>query len=244
MTALPARLVEGGLSVVVPVYDEEPNVVRLGEEILAALDPLSFPFEAIFVDDGSRDGTSGAVRSLGARDPRVRLVRLEKNAGQSAATVAGVRSARHAFVATLDGDGQNDPADLPKLLAALDQADAVVGRRAKRRDTVVRRLSSRIANGVRRSILHDGVADTGCALKVFPRDLFLALPAFTSLHRFLPALFRYQGASIAQVDVGHRPRIAGVSKYGIANRLFRGILDLAGVWWLRRRTVRYRISPE
>ena len=227
-----------GLSVVVPVFDEEENVGPLAQEIRAALADLSVPHEVIFVDDGSRDGTRKHVLEAAAGDPNVRLVALERNQGQSAALVAGVRAARMSHVATLDGDLQNDPADVPRLLALAAAHDVVIGRRAVRRDTLARRLAGRFANAVRRAVLGDGASDTGCSLKVFPAAAFLALPRFDGMHRFMPALFRYQGLSIFEVGVNHRERHSGRSKYTNLARLRRTVFDLVGVYWLARRAIR------
>ena len=226
-----------GLSVVVPVYDEEENVLPLADEVVAALAGLGFPYELIFVDDGSRDETRKRVLEAIDRMPCVRLVPLARNGGQSAALLAGVRAARMSHVATLDGDLHNDPRDIPRLLDHAREHDVVIGRRAKRRDTLARRLAGRLANAVRRSVLGDGASDTGCALKVFPAEVFLALPRFDGMHRFMPALFRYQGLSVLEVDVNHRERRAGRSKYTNLARLRRTIFDLFGVWWLSKRTI-------
>jgi dolichol-phosphate mannosyltransferase len=232
------------LSVVIPVHNEAENVGPLAAEIHAALDDR-IDFEIVFVDDASSDDTPRKLQALVQSDPRLRVLRHRTNAGQSTALLTGVRHARGALVATLDGDGQNDPSDIPTLLARWnDQQGAgaakapllIAGWRASRRDTWIRRLSSRIANGVRRRVLGDGTPDTGCGLKLFRRDDFLALPYFDHLHRFLPALFIRHGGRVISVPVQHRPRLRGQSHYGIGNRLFVGIVDMGGVLWLRRRT--------
>ncbi len=232
------------LSVVVPVHDEADNVGPLAEEIHAALEGRT-DFEIVYVDDASGDDTPRRLRALAQRYPRLRVLRHLTNAGQSTALLTGVRHARGQLVATLDGDGQNDPADIPSLLARWqDEQEAaasagpllLAGWRASRRDTWLRRLSSRVANGVRRRVLGDGTPDTGCGLKLFRRDDFLALPHFDHLHRFLPALFIRHGGRVVSVPVNHRPRLRGQSHYGVGNRLFVGIVDMAGVLWLRRRT--------
>ena len=234
---LPSRLI----SVVIPVCNEEDNVVPLAREIEAALRGRR-PFEILFVDDGSTDGTAEAVRTARDEIPEVRLVRHSRRSGQSAAVASGVQRARGEWIATLDGDGQNDPADFPAMLDALAAArDAgedvrlVMGNRVTRRDTWLRRLSSRVANGVRGSLLDDGTPDTGCGIKLMHRDTFLQLPFFDHLHRFLPALYQRQGAKVISVPVGHRPRTRGTSKYGLHNRLWVGIVDLFGVMWLKSR---------
>jgi dolichol-phosphate mannosyltransferase len=226
------------LSVVVPVHNEEANVAPLVDEIVAALRGR-VPFEIVYVDDASRDGTPRALEATMARVPELRVVRHLKQSGQSAALRTGVAAARGVWVATLDGDGQNDPADLPKLLDARAHADPTLklfaGWRVDRRDTFVRRLSSKVANAVRSAVLKDDTPDTGCGTKLFERQAYLDLPAFDHMHRFLPALFRRAGWQVRSVPVRHRPRTRGVSKYGIGNRLFVGIVDLFGVAWLMRR---------
>jgi len=226
-----------GISVVVPVYDEEQNVAPMAAELAAALTGLPVPWEVIFVDDGSRDGTRKEVLAALERSPGFRLVPLDRNQGQSAALVAGVRAARQSHVVTLDGDLQNDPRDVPRVVALAAEHDVVIGRRAKRRDTLARRLAGRFANAVRRSVLGDGASDTGCSLKLFPAQAFLALPRFDGMHRFLPALFRYQGLSVREVDVNHRARQAGTSKYTNLARLRRTVFDLWGVYWLSKRAI-------
>ncbi len=226
------------VSVVIPVYNESGNLASLIDEIEHTL-VRRMRFEVIVVDDGSNDPTPEEVAGLVATHPWLRVVAHERNLGQSAAIRTGVLAARAPTVAVLDGDGQNDPADLPKLYAALEFSGAsmIVGERRRRRDTLVRRLSSRIANGVRSSLLHDGVRDTGCGLKMFRREIFLELPAFDHMHRFLPALVQSRGGTIRTVPVNHRPRRCGQSKYGVRNRLWTGILDLVGVMWLSRRQI-------
>lgn len=246
---MPTHPYLGRLSVVVPVKDEAPNVEPLFREIVAALNGRA-EFEVIFVDDGSRDGTAEVLRRLEAAHPVLRVVTHMSACGQSQAIVTGVKHARHEWIATLDGDGQNDPADIPVLLEKLaDPAlppnlELVAGWRKERRDSLVRKLSSRIANGVRRRILRDGTPDTGCGLKLFARETFLELPHFDHMHRFLPALVRRNGGEVISVPVHHRPRKGGRSKYGIHNRLWVGIVDLFGVAWLQRRVCRPVIVPK
>jgi dolichol-phosphate mannosyltransferase len=240
-----SRAEEPRVTVVVPVRNEEGNVAPLVDEITRALAAFA-PCEIIYVNDGSRDGTEAELKSLMKVQPWLRQIRHEVSCGQSAAVRTGVAAARAAIVATLDGDGQNDPAFLPALVAALERDPGfglVAGQRVGRKDTGFKRLQSRIANGVRKAILRDGTRDTGCGLKAFRRDVFLALPYFDGLHRFLPALVRRDGYRVAYVDVVDRPRRHGVSNYGMWDRLWVGILDLAGVWWLIRRRKRVpRIS--
>ncbi|OAF05721.1 dolichol-phosphate mannosyltransferase [Bradyrhizobium centrolobii] len=225
------------VSIVVPVRNEADNIAPLIEEITAALDGR-WAYEIIYVNDGSTDTTGERLAAIMKQRGNLRQLRHAKSTGQSAAVRSGVRAARGAIVATLDGDGQNNPAFLPDLIAAVEKGVRVglaAGQRVGRKDTGFKKLQSRIANGVRSSILNDGTRDTGCGLKAFRRDVFLLLPYFDGLHRFLPALMRREGYEIAYVDVIDRPRRSGVSNYGFFDRLWIGIMDLAGVWWLIRR---------
>jgi dolichol-phosphate mannosyltransferase len=233
------------LSVVIPVCNEAENVGILAQEIHTALN-ARLQFEVIFVDDGSSDATVQQILNARAQVPQIRLLKHARRSGQSAAVRTGVRAARAAWIGTLDGDGQNDPADLPKLIDALQQHNSdgqlklIMGNRTTRRDTWLRRLSSRIANGVRGGMLRDGTPDTGCGIKLIERALFMELPHFDHMHRFLPALVQRAGARVMSVPVAHRPRLRGRSKYGIHNRLWVGIVDLFGVMWLINR----RIAPQ
>lgn len=233
------------LSVVVPAFNEEENVAALAEEVAAALRGR-IAFEMVFVDDHSRDGTLAALRAARSRLPELRVLHHRERCGQSTAVRSGVKAARGPWIATLDGDGQNDPADIPKLLAARDAAQPLVkcfaGWRATRRDDAVKRLSSKVANAVRSRILRDATPDTGCGLKLFERAAFLELPCFDHMHRFLPALFQRDGWQVVSVPVNHRPRTRGVSKYGTWNRLWVGIVDLRGVGWLIRRSKRTAVQ--
>ena len=229
-----------GLSVVVPVHNEEGNIEPLVEEIVGALSKIEAPSEILFVDDGSTDGTAEKLRGCMARHGCLRIVTLAANRGQSWATWAGVREARMSHVATLDGDMQNDPADLVEMVKRIGEYDAIIGRRRRRQDSWRRRAASRVANAVRKIVLGDRAKDTGCSAKVFPREVFLALPAFRGMHRFLPALLAYQGMRILEVEVNHRPRLSGRAKYGNLSRLWAAVTDLFGVMWLGRRTIRLR----
>jgi glycosyltransferase involved in cell wall biosynthesis len=234
----PSRVVPQ-LSVVIPARDEADNVEPLLADVRAALDGR-VDYEVVFVDDGSTDATSEKLRDLAHAFPRLRWVRHRTPCGQSAALWTGVRLARAPWIATLDGDGQNDPADIPALLDARASRGAsanllVNGRREKRRDTWLKRASSRIANSVRARVLGDETADTGCGLKLFPRETFLALPFFDHMHRFLPALVRRGGGEVVSVPVRHRERRHGRSHYGVHNRLWAGVVDMLGVLWLQRR---------
>jgi glycosyltransferase involved in cell wall biosynthesis len=233
------------ISVVVPVKNEALNILPLVEEIERACTTLS-PFEVIYVDDGSTDATVEEVLRARATRPWLRLVRHESSCGQSAAVRTGVLAAAAPIVVTLDGDGQNDPAFIPPLVAALDDPATALaaGQRVGRKDGAYKKWQSRIANGVRGKILKDGTRDTGCGLKAFRREVYLRLPYFDALHRFMPALVKREGYMIAHVDVVDRPRHAGRSNYGLFDRLWVGILDLAGVWWLIRRRRRVPTAQE
>jgi dolichol-phosphate mannosyltransferase len=231
------------VSVVVPARNEAGNIGPLVEEIATVLQGRAF--EVVCVNDGSEDTTEEELRSLMTQFPWLRQIVHAESCGQSAAIGTGVRLARAATIVTIDGDGQNDPAFIPRLIVALENSPSVgliAGRRVSRETSGFKKLQSRIANGVRNAALRDGASDTGCGLKAFRRDLFLALPYFDGLHRFLPALVRREGLTVGYIDVVDRPRRHGTSNYGVWNRLWIGILDLAGVWWLihrRNRIPRY-----
>jgi len=226
-------------SVVVPVCNEAENVEPLAREIDAALNTRAY--EMIFVDDGSTDETATNLNRLKNSLPALRVLRHSFRSGQSAAVASGVRAARAAWIATLDGDGQNDPADIPKLIAMRDSPEGrgvqlfMGNRKASRKDTAWRRLQSNIANGVRGGLLGDDTPDTGCGIKLFSREVFMDLPRFDHMHRFLPALFQRHGARVVSVPVSHRERTRGTSKYGMLNRAWVGIIDIFGVLWLRKR---------
>ncbi|HXE15628.1 MAG TPA: glycosyltransferase family 2 protein [Stellaceae bacterium] len=226
------------LSVVIPVRNEAQNVAPLVAEIVAAL-AGGIDYEIVYVDDGSSDGTVAEIEKLQRGNPALRLVRHRARAGQSAAIRSGVKAARAGWIATIDGDGQNDPADIPRLWAMARNANdprlLIAGQRTKRRDSAVKRVSSRVANKVRGRLLGDDTPDTGCGLKLFPRALYLDLPFFDHQHRFLPALVLREGGRVVSVPVNHRPRERGASNYGTLDRLWVGIVDLAGVMWLKRR---------
>ena len=233
------------LSVVVPVYNEEGNVAPLVGEIVAALRGHA-DFEIVYVDDLSRDGTLEALRKLKAEVPELRVVRHLSNSGQSAAVRTGVKAARGAWIATLDGDGQNDPADIPKLLAERGKSDPGVklfaGWRVNRQDSGSKRWASKWANAIRSRMLHDSTPDTGCGIKLFEREAFLDLPWFDHMHRYLPALMQRAGWKTVSVPVNHRHRASGVSKYNNLNRALVGIRDLRGVAWLIARNRRSAVE--
>ncbi len=231
------------LSLVIPLYNEAENLPVLAAEIRHVLEPTGMGWETLFIDDGSTDGSYAVLVELAARDSSVRILRHRRNAGQSAALAAGFRAARGAIVVTLDADLQNDPADIPLLLARLGESaqasdcDAVSGVRRRRQDSWVRRVSSRIANSVRNWATDENVSDVGCSLKAYRREVLAGLPMFTGMHRFLPTLARWNGARLAEVPVNHRPRLHGTAKYGIGNRLFRALADLMAVRWMRTRWI-------
>jgi dolichol-phosphate mannosyltransferase len=234
-------LVQPELSVVVPVKNEAENILPLLDEIHMALQG-KVEFEVVYVDDGSDDATPAALEQAASLHPRLRVVRHRASCGQSQAVATGVRHARGTLIATLDGDGQNDPADLPAMLELWRSRPEdvraglmVTGWRADRRDDGIRRLSSKVANRVRSRLLRDGTPDSGSGIKLLPRDLFLDLPRFDHMHRFMAALVIRAGGSVEVVRVNHRPRERGTSKYGVWNRLWVGIVDLFGVMWLMRR---------
>jgi dolichol-phosphate mannosyltransferase len=236
------------LSLVIPVRNEAENIAPLVGEIRAALDGI-IDYEILFIDDGSNDATAEEVLRLAGKTPRLRLLRHAQSCGQSAAIRTGVRAARAAWVATLDGDGQNDPTDIPKLwhlghTAPPTPPVLIAGYRENRQDSWSKRGASRIANAIRRRVLGDHTSDTGCGLKLFPRSLFLDLPYFDHMHRFLPALVLREGGTVHSVRVNHRPRRGGVSKYGVFDRLGVGIVDLFGLVWLKRRAARPHLLDE
>ncbi|MBV8201229.1 MAG: glycosyltransferase family 2 protein [Acidobacteria bacterium] len=247
------------ISLVIPVYNEEPNLPPLAEEIRRAMQPLGRPYEVLLVDDGSTDGSLAAMIRLAGQDPALRVIRQSRNGGQSAALDAGFRHARGAIVVTLDADLQNDPADIPRLLARLEGAgdepqggegaaagpcDVVCGVRVNRRDSWVRRLSSGIANAVRNRLTHESVTDVGCTLRACRAEHLRRIPVWKGMHRFLPTLLRMEGARIAEVPVRHRPRRFGEPKYNIRNRIWRASADLLGVRWLQRRWIDRRLAQE
>ena len=235
------------VSIVVPVRNEAENIGPLIAEIAAALDGR-WKYEIIYVNDGSTDATAERIAAIMKQRENLRQIRHATSSGQSAAVRSGVRAARGAIVATLDGDGQNNPAFLPDLISAIEKGGErtglVAGQRVGRKDTGFKKIQSRIANGVRNGILRDGTRDTGCGLKAFRREVFLMMPYFDGLHRFLPALVRREGYDIAYVEVTDRPRRSGVSNYGFFDRLWIGIMDLAGVWWLIRRKKPTPVATE
>ena len=233
-----------GVSVVVPFYNEEPNLEPLRARLVPVLEAMGRPFEVLLVDDGSDDGGGGIADGLMRADPRIRVLHIERRSGQSAALDAGFRAATRPIVVTLDADLQNEPEDIPKLIEALADADAACGFRATRRDGWVRRASSVIANWVRDRITGDHITDTGCSLKAYRTVYLKRLKMFSGMHRFLPTLLRLEGARVVEMPVRHHPRVAGRSKYGISNRMWSGLRDCFAVRWMRDRQIQYRIKED
>lgn len=225
------------LSIVVPVFNEEANILPLTREIQSVFIGAGYDYELVFVDDGSSDNTWEKIRLAREIDPHVRGLRHERNAGQSAALWSGIQSSQSPLIATLDGDLQNDPADLPRLLAEMEHCDLVSGVRVKRQDNWLRRFSSRVARRARRAVLKVDFRDTGCAVRVLRRSVVKSFFPFNGLHRFMPVLAHAAGARTKELPINHRARVAGVSKYGIHNRLWRGIADLLAIAWYQRRVL-------
>lgn len=231
------------ISLIIPVYNESENLEDLHGEVHAALAGLGYSWEFVFVDDGSSDNSLQIIQLLADKDPQVRYLAFERNQGQSAAFAAGFRYAQGDVLVTMDADLQNDPADIPAMveLYALG-ADMVIGWRAKRQDTLIKRYASRFANWVRNTISHEQVRDTGCSLKVMRADMARRIPMFTGMHRFLPTLMKLEGAVVEEVRVSHRPRSKGVSKYGIWDRAWASAYDLLAVRWMQKRHIAYRVG--
>ena len=234
------------LSVVFPVYNEEENVPILLDEVARALDGRGWKYEIVAVDDGSKDRSLQILRDARKKYPTLRVLTFEKNSGQTAALDAGWRAARGTFVVSLDADLQNDPADIPKMMAELEKsnADMVIGVRVNRQDTWARKIQSRIGNGVRNWITRDHITDTGCSLKLVKREAIDRVRLFTGMHRFLPTLVRNEGYKVIETPVNHRPRQFGVSKYGAMNRAFRGLADCFAVRWMTDRNLRYKVMED
>jgi glycosyltransferase involved in cell wall biosynthesis len=229
------------LSIVVPVFDERDNLAPLVDEIFAAMSHEPLSLEIVLVDDGSADGSSEAIAQLARSRPGVRGLHFRRNRGQTAAFDAGFKAARGRIVVTLDADLQNDPADIPLVVAALEGNDAAVGYRRLRRDSWWKRVSSRVANAVRNRLSGDDIIDTGCSLKAFRRECLSGLKLYAGMHRFLPTLLRMEGYRVVQVPVNHRERRTGRSKYGMWNRVFRSSADLLAVRWMKKRRLDYEV---
>ena len=234
------------VSIVIPVKDEGPNIEGLAGEINTAMAPQEYPWEVLWVDDGSSDQTLALLIELEKKDRRHRYISFSANSGQSAALIAGFHECRGNLIATLDGDGQNDPRDLPRLISLLrgGEADMVNGYRARRRDGIRRKVASAIGNGLRTMMTGKSVRDVGCSIRVFKRECVSNLPLFKGLHRFLPTIVSWRGFRLTEVPVNHRPRMRGTTKYGIRNRMWVGLYDLFGVMWLRKRALHYQIRDK
>jgi glycosyltransferase involved in cell wall biosynthesis len=234
------------LSVVIPVYNEEENLPLLWPELRGVLESMGVTFEVIFVDDGSRDRSAELIRVMRESDPRVRLVRLKVNAGETAATDAGFKATRGQRVVTMDADLQNDPHEIPALVQRLDQWDAVTGWRVARGDgdSLVRRLSSRIANRTRNWLSDESIQDSGCTFRAFRRECLRGLVLYRGFHRFIPTLLRMRGYRVVEVPVRNRPRQYGQSKYGVLNRVFVAFVDLLVVRWMKDRLLRYEVAED
>ncbi|MEE9258230.1 MAG: glycosyltransferase family 2 protein [Nitrospinaceae bacterium] len=232
------------LSVVIPLYNERENLVELEELLEKHLQPINLDYEVVMVDDGSLDGSSGLIRSIQKYNPRIRLVRFRKNEGQTAAFAAGFKAARGKVIVTMDADLQNSPEDIPQLLEKIKVYDVVCGWRHKRNDPWIRKVSSKIANAIRNKLSQETIADTGCSLKAFRRECFDNLKLFKGMHRFFPTLMKMEGFKVTEVKVSHFPRIHGVSKYNIRNRLVSSFLDLLAIRWMKKRQINYEIIEE
>lgn len=234
------------LSVVIPVYNEEDNLPLLWPELRGVLEQMNVSFEVIFVDDGSRDRSAEIIRALRDGDPRVRLVRLKANAGETAATDAGFKAARGRRVVTMDADLQNDPHDIPALVQRLEQWDTATGWRVSRGegDSLVRRISSRLANRTRNWLSNEAIQDSGCTFRAFRRECLRGLVLYRGFHRFIPTLLRMRGYRVIEIPVRNRPRRFGQSKYGVLNRVFVAFVDLLVVRWMKSRLLRYEIAED
>jgi dolichol-phosphate mannosyltransferase len=232
------------LSIVIPIYNERENLVPLEEKLNESLASLDLDYEIILVDDGSRDGSAELIVKLQKHNPHLRLTRLTKNFGQSAAFMAGFRNANGKTIVTMDADLQNDPADIPLLLEKIGEYDVVCGWRHERNDPWVKKISSKIANAVRNQLSQESIADTGCSLKAFRRECFESLIMFNGMHRFFPTLMKMEGFTVTEVKVRHHSRLHGQSKYNIRNRLWSSWNDLLGVRWLKKRRLDYHITEE
>lgn len=230
------------ISLVIPVYNEEENLPELFRELTEVLEKLSVSFEIIFIDDGSKDRSEAILREFALQDGRVRIIFFQKNCGQSAAFAAGFRSARGEIVVTMDADLQNDPHDIPLLLDKITSYDVVCGWRANRQDSLVRKISSWIANKTRNWVSDEQIKDVGCSLKAFRRECLQSFYYFKGMHRFFPTLIKMEGCSVAEVKVNHRPRRFGEAKYGIGNRALRGLIDLLAVRWMKKRHLSYEVK--
>ena len=235
---------EISVSVVIPIYNERDNIGELTSRLYGALQPLAAAFELIYVDDGSTDGSSDLIRQLRQNRPEMRLIQFDGNYGQTSALDAGFRAARGQYIVMTDGDLQNDPEDIPRLLSHLEQYDCATGQRARRNDPVVRRASSKIANSIRNWVSGEQISDSACGLKAFRRGVVERLKLYNGMHRFLPTLARIEGFTVVEVPVSHHERTRGKSKYNIRNRAFRALVDLFAVTWMKKRHLQYKIKEQ
>jgi dolichol-phosphate mannosyltransferase len=238
------RPVKPELSIVIPIKNERENIEELIQRIKGALAPLKRAFEIIYVDDGSTDGSYELLEELSQHTSELRVLKFDRNYGQTAALDAGFRHARGTTIVMMDGDLQNDPNDIPRLLERLQYSDMVCGYRARRKDSWFRRTQSRIANVIRNWITHDAIIDTGCTLKAFRTHCLQSIKLYEGMHRFLPTLFRHEGFRVEQMPVNHLPRTRGQTKYSMANRMFKALKDLLAVRWMQKRSLRYKIQKE
>jgi len=232
------------LSIIIPVKNERDNIQPLVREIASTMQPLNREYEIIFIDDGSKDGSLDEMLKMKKEFSQIRILKFDKNYGQTSALDAGFRYAKGEIITMLDGDMQNDANDILKLLDELKDCDMVVGIRQKRQDNIIKKISSTIANSVRNKLTNDDIIDTGCPLKVFKKECFDKVKLFTGLHRFLPTLVKLEGYTVKQVPVRHLPRLRGKTKYNIRNRLFKSLRDLFAVRWMQRRYLNYKIEKE
>lgn len=229
-------------SVVIPLKNEEGNVVPLFHELFPVMEALKSPWEVIWIDDGSTDGTANALKKLQKNYHQLRIVTFDKNYGQSSAFDAGFKAATGTFIITLDGDRQNDPSDIPKLVAAIKNCDLVCGRRVVRRDSWSKKATSFFANQVRSRVCQDGIHDTGCSLKIYRRSCFQKIKMYHGMHRFLPALFKIEGFRVSEIPVNHRERTHGTTKYNFFNRSLNTIFDMFAVLWMRSRALKWKVK--
>jgi glycosyltransferase involved in cell wall biosynthesis len=232
------------ISVIVPVYNEQDNLEPLTRELAEVLEGVNRPYEILFVDDGSTDASPQKMEELRQQNTCIRMIRFKNNCGQTAAFDAGFKAARGDVIITMDADLQNDPHDIPAMLPLIGQYDLVCGWRHKRNDNFVRRISSRIGNGVRNKLSGENIQDVGCSLKVFRHEYAQRLKLFTGMHRFFPTLVKFEGGRVAEVKVNHRPRKFGTAKYGVGNRILRSFLDLLAVCWMKKRYLCYVIKEQ
>lgn len=231
-------------SIIVPVYNEEENIQILNEEIVQVIKSMGKPFEIIYIDDGSQDRSLEVLKELKSKTPEIKIIVFEKNCGQSAAIDAGFRKSQGDIVITIDADLQNDPNDIPLLIDALKEGDAAIGWRASRKDSLKKKITSKLGNFFRNLFLGEKIHDTGCSLKAFKRETIERLKIFKGMHRFLPALVKMEGYKVIEVKVNHRPRIHGKTKYGFFDRFLSATPDLFAVMWMKRRVVPYKIKEE